>query len=130
MATVVWVTTSCQTKLRGVQTRVFAALPNIVGITRQRVVKETSLKVPIKTGKLMLSGLKEGSIGKFGAAGQAEIKYSATNPRNGYNYAAIQHEVPFNHPFGGEDHFLFKSLHENAGMVIETWAMETSRIIG
>lgn len=39
---------------------------------------------------------------------------SATNHRNGYNYAGIQHEnMAYNHPHGGEAHYISKPYEEH-----------------
>ena len=53
--------------------------------------------VPIKDGDLRASAtVVDGGYG---------VRWSATNPKNGYDYAGIQYNVPMNHPRGGTDHW-------------------------
>lgn len=57
--------------------------------------------VPVEHGDLKASGHVE--HGPDGAA----VIYSATNPADGYDYAAKQHEdETLNHPNGGQAHYL------------------------
>lgn len=53
--------------------------------------------VPVKSGNLRASA----TILDDGRA----VEWSAVNPRTGYNYAALQYEVPMDHPRGGTDHW-------------------------
>lgn len=58
-------------------------------------------EVPVDSGELVASGHVEPSKG----AG-ASVVYTATNPEDGYDYAAIQHQrTDFKHE-QGKDHYL------------------------
>lgn len=52
-----------------------------------------------------------------GMFSEADIIYASYNPHDGYNYAAIQHEVAFSHEWGGKDHYLSDVMEQDAGEI-------------
>ena len=67
---------------------------------------------PKDTGRLESSANPEVEV--KGNRVNGKVTFSAKNPETGYDYALIQHEVPFNHPKKGEWKYLEKPLKENA----------------
>jgi hypothetical protein len=110
-----WQTKSCRDRLISIENRMRMGLPMIVFDSAVNLERATKPRVPIRTGKLRGSG----EVGRIQGYPQIyqELKYKAHNPRDGYNYAAIQHEVAFRHPKGGEDHYLLNSVKENSNTI-------------
>jgi len=97
-------------------TRVNARKTDAVITAGQMVLSEAQSRAPIETGALRASGNL--SVGD----GEAQVSFSATNPRNGYPYCIRQHEQVFNHPRGGQDHYLSSVIEEDSGQVMRAFA--------
>lgn len=96
-------------------------------ITGRDIEREVEIKttpyVPLRRGWLERSYR---SVTKSSHPLHVEFTYSAKS-KKGYDYAAIQHEKPFNHPRRGTDHYLTKGLTD--ARPIEIWAKNLLRIL-
>jgi hypothetical protein len=67
-----------------------------------KIEREAKAMTPYKSGKLENSVKVRVSRSKV----RPGLTVSASAKSKGYNYAALQHEVKFNHPIKGRDHYL------------------------
>lgn len=80
--------------------------------------------VPVRSGELVASGeVVQDGIG-------AAVAYSATNPKDGYNYAIKQHEdMDLNHPNGGGPKWLENAMNTEHVVITEAMAAVMRKVI-
>lgn len=82
------------------------------------VAREAAELAPVKTGKLRSSA----EISDYGDGGY-KVVFSAINPYNGYDYAAIQHEnMDYVHLNGGQAKYLEQPFNQMKGELAQRMA--------
>jgi hypothetical protein len=109
--------------------RVNASLGLVGQDAGQAVVMMTEPRTPIESGTLRSSGTITAGSGAVGFV-EVLVEFSAYNPRSGYPYGELQHEHPFNHPRGGEDHFLLNTIMEQSGVIVTLMSSQMAAAIG
>lgn len=99
-----------ENKMRSLYVRLNSRAGQILFEVGQEIIDEVQSDVPIRSGALRSKGMSSKVQG--GPNAWAEIKFSSFAPHNSYDYAALQHEVDFNHPRGGKDHYLIDNIKQ------------------
>lgn len=89
----------------------------------KEVKSKTTPYVPLRRGWLERSYR---SVTKSSHPLHVYFTYSAKN-KQGFDYAGVQHEEPFNHPRRGTDHYLIKGLTD--ARPIEIWVKNLLRVL-
>lgn len=94
----------------------------------EEIVEDARNRVNVRSGRLASSG-KIIDVPTKRSGFKWLIRFSATNPNNGYNYAFIQHEDPYNDgsEVGGW-HYLQIPFEEHMRMVTERFAEKMRRV--
>lgn len=119
-------TKSFEAETRNIQGRVLSRLDDVVYQGGQRLLNETHFDVPVSTGKLVISG----KVNKISGAPSVyqTVEYSSLD--RGYDYAWIQHERDFDHPYPGVKwHYLSDSVEKNRPSIIGVWAFQIDKVL-
>lgn len=102
----------------GIKTLIFKGAKHGTLLCAEHLLEESQKLVPVDTGRLKLSGnVRETASGHI-------VEYSVDSHSNSdFDYAIIQHELPMNHPNGGQDHYLSTPAELNSELYAEILAM-------
>lgn len=121
MAAVVFKTANFRSNMKRIQGEVSRQLGLAVIEGGNKLVAVTFKDVPLRDGELESGDSVEIDVDGFNYCAGA-VRYNANAPHNGFNYALLQHEYPFNHPKKGSQFYLQKNTMASRQLIIDTMA--------
>lgn len=110
-------------KLRNLLRQVKTVPTKVLEVEARRIQREAKIETPYKTGKL------EGSV-KCRVSHTLKgvgLNVSASARGKDFNYAGIQHDVPFNHPIKGKEKYLLDPFNRGVDRIVRKLKIDLMR---
>lgn len=125
----IWNTKDFQMKMTSISNRMNAMIGPIAQDGATSILSFARPEAPIKTGALRALANVNALSGAPGFV-VMQIEFSSRNPKDGFDYAEIQHKTTwYKHPRGGRYHYLSIIIDQKGGVFIQEVMNGVQRVL-